>query len=251
MPQYTTNRVKAILAMNLYALITNFFNIANKTVVNENKTNIFDVLLLMNMVCMMVTFTIIMFSSDLSFVVPVCYRKMLLSRLFMGFGIQIVTIIGNTLVPITVYQTLSNTTPLWASLIGYVYAKEGITKLEMLSFVISFGGVLMITLSQARVKDDFTDVEAVDEETERLLFKDNDTMAGLIGCICALLVAFLNGVVSVQTRMMQDLSVVVSAFYVGVIASQSTLFWLAIEYIFWPDKESSSQYMRIFSLSKV
>ena len=75
--------------MNLYALLTNFFNIANKTVVNENKTNIFDVLLFMNMVCMLVTFTIIMFSSNLSFVVPVCYRKMFLSRIFMGFGIQI------------------------------------------------------------------------------------------------------------------------------------------------------------------
>lgn len=63
-----------------------------------------------------------------------------------------------------------------------------------------------------------------------MILKENDAMAGLVGCMCILSVGLINGLVSVQTRMMQEISVIVTMFYVGLCATVLTAVWILIEH---------------------
>jgi len=56
-------------------------------------------------------------------------------------------VVGNTLVPITVQQTLTNTTPFWATLFAFCFVNERISTLEGVSMLISFAAVVLITAS--------------------------------------------------------------------------------------------------------
>ena len=89
---------------------------------------------------------------------------------------------------------MTNTTPFWASILAYCYAHETISLVEAIAMVLSFAAVILITVEQS---EDETD----EPKHERLIFKDNDALAGLIGCLCVIGQGFINGVVSVQTRM--------------------------------------------------
>ena len=62
--------------------------------------------------------------------------------------------------------------------------------------IISFVGIVLMTYAQTRESGGGD--EADDSgEAERMILKDNDKMAGLFGCVCILLLAACNGVVSV------------------------------------------------------
>ena len=73
---------------------------------------------------------------------------------------------------------------------------------------------------------------------------DNDKLASLLGCFCVLSTGLLNGVISVQTRMMQSISVLVTVFYVGFVATILTAIWLLIEYA----SDSDQSQLRILKL---
>ena len=148
MTSYKTNRCKAVLAMNAYAILSIFFIISNKKAVNEEKVNALDLILIVNAWTMCITFFVIIFTPSLSFVVPAGTRTMFYIRAFEGWLLIVVYIIGNRLVPVTVQQALTNTTPFWAALIGYCFASEKISRFEGISMLMSFGGVILITLAQ-------------------------------------------------------------------------------------------------------
>ena len=76
----------------------------------------------------------------------------------------------------------------------------------------------------------FAQTEEDKDSPERLILKDNDSMAGIIGCICVLSTALLNGVIAVQTRMMQKMSVLVTMFYIALFSVIGTWGILLIEY---------------------
>ena len=118
---------------------------------------------------------------------------MFFTRAFLGWVLIVVYIIGNTLVPITVQQTLTNTTPFWASLFAFCFVNESISRIEAVSMVVSFAAVVLITYQQASSDDE----SESDETKERLILQDNDTLAGLVGCLCILAMALINGIVSV------------------------------------------------------
>ena len=83
--------------------------------------------------------------------------------------------------------------------------------------------------------------------TEPMILKDNLAMAGLVGCLCVIGQAFINGVVSVQTRMMQHVSVIVTMFYIATISTFCTMIWLIIEHFATKTEENSS--FRLFTLT--
>ena len=175
-PKYVTNRTKAIIAMNIYALLQVVFVQMTKTSVNANKTTPLDLVFILNVVMIFVTVPIIALSSQLSFEIPENARKVFFTRTTLGWILVVVSMVGNSLVPITVQQTITNTTPFWASIFAYCLVNESISGLEAASMVASFGAVVLITFSQAN--NDETDAP----KHERLILKDNDTMAGLVGC---------------------------------------------------------------------
>ena len=91
---------------------------------------------------------------------------------------------------------MTNTTPFWAALLAYCFVNESISKIEAISMLVSFAAVVLITVSQSMSND--SDEKGEDkEEKERLILADNDTLAGLVGCLCILALALINGIVSV------------------------------------------------------
>ena len=67
---FESNRIKAIVAMNLYAMCSIIFVLTCKVGVNDNKVAALDLILLVNCVSIPITFLIIVLSRDLSFIVP-------------------------------------------------------------------------------------------------------------------------------------------------------------------------------------
>ena len=90
---------------------------------------------------------------------------------------------------------MATTTPFFAAIIGYLYANERITCFEAIAMVISFCGVMMITLQQGGVTEDIT------TQTETSFF-DGSKWSGMIGCLFILGLALGNAIISVQTRLM-------------------------------------------------
>ena len=54
---------------------------------------------------------------------------------------------GVPLVPLVVLNTVMNTAPFWASIIGWFFLNESISSFEIVAMVLSFGGVVLITMA--------------------------------------------------------------------------------------------------------
>ena len=160
-----TNRTKAVISMNLYALITIFFIVSCKFVVNDNKVSPIDLVFLVHVMLIPIT-TIILLTTSESFIVPKETRRMFSARLCLGWLCAIIYVIGSTLVSLTVQQTMINTIPFWASICGYCLAKESITFFEAVLMLISFGGVLLVAFGSSG-----NNVE------DRVILKNNPKMA--------------------------------------------------------------------------
>ena len=59
---------------------------------------------------------------------------------------------GIKYLPIGIFQILYNTSPFWASLLGYVFLKERIRKIELFAMILSFFLILIIALEDQKQK---------------------------------------------------------------------------------------------------
>ena len=99
---FKNNRIVAIVAINIYALLSIGFILSTKVAVNEKKASVYDLLLIVNVTTMITAGLIVTFTKRLSFIIPKSVRKMFFIRAFEGYALIVCYIIGNTLVPITV-----------------------------------------------------------------------------------------------------------------------------------------------------
>mmetsp|Transcript_3783 Transcript_3783/g.4336 ORF Transcript_3783/g.4336 Transcript_3783/m.4336 type:complete len:91 (-) Transcript_3783:464-736(-) len=90
------------------------------------------------------------------------------------------------MVPLTVQNTIFNTGPIWASILGWLFLKETITRFEIVALVLSFSAVVCIALSK--------------HESEA----EEDTLQGsrLLGSLLIFGTAWCYGTVSILTRKM-------------------------------------------------
>ena len=51
------------------------------------------------------------------------------------------------LIPLTIFQTISNLTPFISALLAYFWLKESLTPFQVISMFICFGGIIMVTLA--------------------------------------------------------------------------------------------------------
>ena len=75
-------------------------------------------------------------------------RCMLLIRSFIGtVGFTLITF-GVSMVLLTVQNTVFNTAPIWASILGYLCLDEAINSFEIVALVLSFGDVVCIAFAK-------------------------------------------------------------------------------------------------------
>ena len=58
------------------------------------------------------------------------------------------------MVPLVVQNTIFNTAPFWASLLGWIFLRESITRFEFIAMLLSFGGVMMIAFSNDKASEE-------------------------------------------------------------------------------------------------
>ena len=91
---------------------------------------------------------------------------------------------GVPLVPLVVLNTVMNTAPFWASIIGWFFLNESISSFEIVAMVLSFGGVVLITMAN-NVKGN----EIVDTLEEEL--PSNTLNMNIIGAIVIFFVSWI------------------------------------------------------------
>ena len=74
----------------------------NKVIVNEQKTQVMDLIFFMNLFNVLIAGPLIALKSDLSFIVPQNGRRIFFTRTTLGWVLSLLYVLGNTLVPITV-----------------------------------------------------------------------------------------------------------------------------------------------------
>ena len=136
---------------------------------------------------------------------------------------------GVALVPLVVQNTIFNTAPFWASLLGFCFLKEYITKFEICAMVFSFGGVCMISAPNREAT-----AEVADEGSEEVA---NSSSKELLGSGLIFCTAWCYATVSILTRKMQKIHFAVMLFYYSVVAFTITTLVICVE--FWiSDKEA-------------
>ena len=91
---------------------------------------------------------------------------------------------GVPLVPLVVLNTVMNTAPFWASIIGWFFLNESISSFEIVAMVLSFGGVVLITMAN-NVKGN----EIVDTSEEEL--PSNTLNMNIVGAIVIFFVSWI------------------------------------------------------------
>ena len=88
------------------------------------------------------------------------------------------------LVPLVVLNTIMNTAPFWASIIGWFFLNESIAPFEIVAMVLSFGGVVLITMAN-NVKGN--EIEDTSEEE----LPSNTLNMNIIGAIVIFFVSWI------------------------------------------------------------
>ena len=94
--------MKAIVAMNLYALGSVLFILLSKKCINDMNIKALDFTLIINLACLPIPTLIVYCQRKLSFMVPPDTRKMFAFRAFEGWLLIVVYIAGNALLPVTI-----------------------------------------------------------------------------------------------------------------------------------------------------
>ena len=188
MPRFKTNRTKAIIAINIFAFTLFIHQATAKIAVNEKNINALDLELIR-----VVTITVCAFINTkalgYNFHVPKDMRPFIACRALLGtIGLTSLTF-GVLLIPLAVANIIYNTAVVWVAIMAWILLGEGLSRIQIYGLVVSFIGIILITVSSMNAKH--SDVGVI-----------SSAKATVIGCLCCLLTAVLLGVVTVQTRMM-------------------------------------------------
>lgn len=121
--------------------------------------------------------------------------------------------IGVSLIPLLIQNTIINTAPFWASILGWAFLSESLTLMEVAAMAISFGGVLCISLSGHFDPQQDSEVDAVE---------DNSSSIRLIGCCLVFVTSWCYAAVTAATRKMQKIHFASILFYYSCVAVPAT-----------------------------
>lgn len=123
-------------------------------------------------------------------------RHILLVRCLSGSVCFLAFVVAIEYIPLSVYFVIMNATPFFIALLACLWLREMITKIEIATMIIAFGGILLVGMSKLKY-------ETEDEVEKENLYHYN------IGLVVAFICVIGNGVTVVATRRLKILSVIV------------------------------------------
>ena len=179
-----------------------------KIALNEKGVHPLDMCLIRTLF-MLVGSSILAYMMKASFIVEKNDVPFLLLRCLFGtIGFTSITY-GVAMVPLVVQNTIFNTAPFWASILGWVINKEKITTLEIIALILSFGGVFCVTFAGHNKKNES---EAVSDTSSSV------NGSHLLGSCLVLITSWCYASVTILTRRIQNVHFAVMLTYYAMVA---------------------------------
>ena len=102
-------------------------------------------------------------------------------------------------------------TPFVAGIAGFVIIGERMTNFEIIAMLISF--VAIIVIATTRANNAQTEDSTEEEAKNYIFFGEDAKTATIVGCILLVIFAVANGLLSVLSRMLQEIDVIVIMNY--------------------------------------
>ena len=216
----TTNRTKAIISINIHALLIFGSSAALKQVLNREGARALDVAMLRTLILIAATGAVGYFCNA-KFRIASQDHSLIVLRCILSTLAYVVFVYGISMVSLLDFTAIFNTLPFWASLLGWVFLREGLSLLEICALFFSFGGVLCVAFS---TKDDAKEAEEV--KAEGAIKEIEKPGTHLLGCMMILVAAVsYAGVINI-TRRMQKYNFAVMLFWYAVFAAPVTMFMI-------------------------
>ena len=211
----TTNRVKAVIFINIHALLLFGSSASLKYALNQKGVSALDASMIRTLVLIMSTAAVV-FLNGASFRIAKQDRWLVIVRSLLGTLAFTSFAFGLGMVSLLAFNTILNTVPMWAGILGFLFLSEKLSLLEIVALFLSFGGVLCIAFAG---KDDQDEAEAAKKEgisTEHI-------GSHWLGCMLILVTAFSYASVIVITRRVQQYNYAVLLFYFALFSAPVTM----------------------------
>lgn len=213
-----TNRLKAIIAINLSAMCLPISGVFIKEATAQ-KAETGEFVLVRALCTFFVAGMILMKTkthiwSD----IPTGKFKFCIIRAFcslIGFGSGTLSF---QLMPLGISVVITYMAPFWTSLLAYVFNREPIFKHEYVSMIVCFIGVIGITFGGRH-------------EEKPLAEPESSNWIYILGALAALITSFSLSGGAVTNRRLHDVSVGILISYMASLAATSSLLFFSIRYL--------------------
>lgn len=142
-----SNRPKAILCINIFTVFQFMFMLCSKHVITLNQINGVDYLLIRSLTCLAVhAVSVLVCRQGVRF--PREDLKWVLVRNAAGTMTVLTLLYALQYLPMGIYQIIYNTSPFWASLLGFLILGERLRKVEIIAMVFSFVFIILLFISR-------------------------------------------------------------------------------------------------------
>ena len=150
--------------------------------------------------------------------VPSDLRMPLLIRCLCGSMAFIAVAATVKLIPLTIFQTISNLTPFVSAVFAFLWLGDQLTVLQVVSMIVCFGGIVLVTVARPKSADEEADADA------KVNLSNYE-----IGVLMACAVVALFATSAVTTRRLKGLHFNVIQVWLGFVGLVISTIWLVIE----------------------
>lgn len=167
-----TNRKKAVIFQNMFLIAQFCYNCLSKWLLNEGLSLMAIQFYERTVSFLLTALVVVIFRVDLH--VPKKDRPYVLGRCFVGITGSYSYLLAVKFLPISISMILFFTGPFWATIMGYFFLGEMITKQELIAMIVAFAGVVVIaTTPQAEIESpdtaDYLEEGQMSAQTKYLL----------------------------------------------------------------------------------
>ena len=140
---FSSKRTKAIFFINMFAIMQFLFLLMSKQTMKWYSVDNFDFLVVRTIVTLAVhTLTVLYYGKNIKEAPDM--NKWIMFRNIGGVIASGSQAFAISLMPITLYQVIYNTTPFWASLLSFILLKERIKSHEGYAMLLSFLLIILL-----------------------------------------------------------------------------------------------------------
>jgi drug/metabolite transporter (DMT)-like permease len=149
-PELTSNRKKAIIFINLFAILQFLYMVIVKFTFSSSEINGIDLALARTVSGFLVSVFLVQFLG-LSLKIPPGEKKTMFIRAAVGTFGFVSYVYCIKYLPLGLLMIIYNTAPFWSSLLSFLFLGETLQKYEVIAMILGFSGIVIVALSKPEV----------------------------------------------------------------------------------------------------